>query len=333
MTVPLPPAICAISSVGVYLPEQSVTSEAIEQTLGVEPGWIVQRSGIESRHRVAPGQATSDLGARAAQEAIERGNIDPATIDMIICATCSGDMIVPSTACWIHKALGWRPIPAFDVSATCAGFLYAMELASGLIGAGRHRSILIVAAESMSPFLNPTDRQCSGLFGDGAAAAVVSRDGWIRLLDSELGADGGLADLIILKAGGSRAPASAVSFADGDHYLRMNGREVYRQAVERMTSCVSRMLEKWQLSARDIAWIIPHQANARIAEAVGERLGVTDARLVIDMKDLGNTSGATIPIALERTRSKMKPGDLVLVTTFGAGATWGCQLYQVAPLA
>ncbi|MBL9121487.1 MAG: ketoacyl-ACP synthase III [Phycisphaerae bacterium] len=330
MTTSLPLASCAIRTIGVYLPEGIVPSSVIETNLGVEPGWIKQRTGIESRRRVSSGQAASDLGVHAARAAMAAGEVSPDEIDVILCATCSGDMIVPSTACWIHRALGWRPMPAFDVSATCAGFLYAMELVSGLLGQGRYRNALIVATEAMSPFLLSTDRQCSGLFGDGAAATVVGLHGWIRLLDSDLGADGGLAELITLQGGGSRTPTSAATVQNNDHYLRMNGREVYRQAVERMTSCVQRMLAKWSLGTSDVAWIIPHQANARIAEAVGQRLGVNDHRLVIDMQDLGNTSGATIPIALERTRPRMGAGDLVIVTTFGAGATWGCQLYQVS---
>lgn len=334
MTTSLPRASCAIRTIGVYLPEGIVTSSAIERDLGVDAGWIIQRTGIESRRRVAPGEAASDLGVEAARAAIEApapdgSRVDPAEIGMVICATCSDDMIVPSTACWIHHKLGWRPMPAFDVSATCAGFLYAMELAAGLLASPRYRSIAIVAAEAMSPFLNPRDRQCSGLFGDGAAAAIVSRTGWIELLDSDLGADGGLAELIMLQGGGSRSPASRETLDAGDHFLRMNGREVYRQAVERMTACVRGMLARWSLSTDDVAWIVPHQANARIAEAVGDRLGVRDHRLVIDMMDLGNTSGATIPIALERTRPRMSSGELVIVTTFGAGATWGCQLYRV----
>lgn len=319
----------AISGIGSCFPTATVDSATIELQLGVEPGWIEKRTGIVRRHRAAAGESSSALASQAILAALAAAAVDPGSIDMLICATCTADMILPSTACWTHRALGWKPIPAFDLNATCAGFLYAMELAGSLITSGQHRRIVVVAAEAMSHFLDPMDRQCAPLFGDGAAAAVVAEDGWLQLLDSRLMADGSMAELITVQAGGSKAPASTETVQAGQHFIRMNGREVFRQAVERMSSSVLAMLDKWRLHIDDISWVIPHQANARIAEAVGERLNLPASKLVIDMADIGNTSAATVPIAMERTRRKMRAGDLVLVTTFGAGATWGCQLYRV----
>ena len=320
---------CAIRAIGVHLPSGSVPSAALEQRLGLEAGWIEQRTGIRSRWHVPAGCASSDLAALAVRAAVANAGVPDDSIDLLVCATCTADMVLPSTACWTHRALGWRPIPAFDVAATCAGFLYAMQMAAGLLAAGFHRRIAVVAAETMSHHLDPHDKQCGVLFGDGAAAAIVEAEGWLRLLDSQLGADGSLAELITIPAGGTRRPASAATLAEGGHCLRMNGREVFRQAVDHMVGSVRRMLATWSLSLADIAWVVPHQANARIAEAVAERLQLPREKLVLDMSDLGNTAGATIPLALERARPRMRRGERVLVTTFGAGATWGCQLYEV----
>lgn len=314
-----------ISGTGSYLPEKVMTNDDWAKLVDTSDEWITTRSGIKERHFAAPDQACSDLVVEAARMAIEDAKIDKDDIDVIIVGTVCADNAYPSTGNWVQKKLGIRTIPSFDVSAGCSGFLYGMILADSFIKSGIAKHVLVSGAEVMSRIIDWEDRNTCVLFGDGAGAAVLSateEDKGIR--STYWGADGNLGELLMQPAGGSAMPASEETVAQKLHTVRMKGNEVFKHAVLRMQESAMKALELAGLDGKDIDLYIPHQANIRIIEATIKRAGIPRKKTFINIDKIANVSAATIPIALDQARKqgKLKPGDNLLMSAFGAGFTW-----------
>jgi 3-oxoacyl-(acyl-carrier-protein) synthase III len=304
-----------ISGVGSSLPPRLVPNTWFESSLETSDEWIRDRTGIKARHFVDEGVVTSDLAVEASRAALEVAGISADQIDMLICATITGDAPFPATAVWAQDKLGIS-CPAFDIGAACAGFSYGLASATAFIQAGMAETVLLVGAEVFSKILDYTDRGTCVLFGDGAGAAVVTATDSPGVEGTVLGADGGAAGILMMPTGG---------------LLQMtNGREVFKRAVTEMASSCRELLEKSGYTADDVDLLIPHQANARIMVAVGERLGIGADRSIMDVAEVGNTSAASIPIALDRAwrAGRIHEGNLVLLTSFGAGLTWGATLVR-----
>jgi len=320
-----------IRGTGSYLPEAVLTNRDLSMMVDTSDEWIVTRTGIKER-RIAPaGSAASDLGAAAARRACEAAGVEPGDLDLIVCATISGDQPYPSTACHIAARLGIPAIPAFDIQAACSGFLYALEVSRHLLKAGPYRRVLVVASECMSRLTDYTDRSSCVLLGDGAGAAVLERtetDG-CGVLDCYLMADGRQAEILHLPAGGSRAQPSFETVERRLHFMRMEGGTLFRLAIEAMTEAGRILLERNGMTRDDLALVIPHQANMRIITAVARSLGVPMRKVFVNIAQYGNMSAACSAVALdEAVRSgAIAGGDLVLMVAFGAGLTWaGCLL-------
>ena len=319
-----------IAGVGSSLPPRLVPNTWFESFVQTNDEWIRDRTGIEARHFADEGTNTSDLAVEAARRAMESAGVTPEQLDMIIVATITGDTIFPATAVWVQQKLGVR-CPSFDVNAACAGFSYGLSSANAFITSGMADTILLIGAEVFSRILDYTDRGTCILFGDGAGAAVVRASETPGFEGAVLGADGTAAEILWMPAGGTRTPASEATVAANDHTVRMpNGREVFKRAVTEMGSATRELLEKSGLSIDDIDVLIPHQANARIMGAVVERLGIDPSKAISDVAEVGNTSAASIPVALDNAwrEGRITPGDLVLFTSFGAGLTWGATLVR-----
>jgi 3-oxoacyl-[acyl-carrier-protein] synthase-3 len=325
----LPASLCSILGLGHYLPSRVLTNDELALTVDTSDQWIVERTGIRGRHCAAPNEATSDMARLAALRALEDAQLAPSDLDLILFATSTPDTPVPSTACHLQAALGCSGVPAMDINAGCAGFGYAMQLAASSIRGGLHQRVLVIGADTLTRITNYADRQSCILFGDGAGAAVVGARGRYDVIYSEIGADGTGADLIRVPAGGSRTPASLESVTTAGHTLELHGREVFKAAVLRMAECLRRAAKGVGVQPSDFDVVIPHQANARIIEAVGRQLDIGPERLVVDIGETGNTASASIPIALERARGGLRPGQLVAVVGFGAGLAWACQVLLV----
>ena len=290
--------------------------------------WITERTGIKVRHVAADDQAASDLAVRASRNALDAAGLGVDDVDCIICATGTGDHVMPSTACLVQTKLGGKPVMAFDVAAACSGFIYALSVADAFVRAGNFRRVLVVGAEVLSRFTDYRDRGTCILFGDGAGAVVLGRaepGAKQGLLAQHFVADGSQAQNLGIVAGGSRRPTTLVEIEAGTHYLRMNGREVFRSAVRTMAECCARVLGEAGFTAAELDWLIPHQANLRIIETVRERLDLDPAKLVLNLERTGNTSSASIPIALDEAirDGRVRRGQRLLMTAFGAGITSG----------
>jgi 3-oxoacyl-[acyl-carrier-protein] synthase III len=319
-----------ITGVGSSLPPRLVPNTWFEDKVETTDGWIRERTGIEARHFVEDDVDTSDLVVDAAKAAMETAAITPDQLDMIIVASVTGDTLFPATAVWAQEKLGIRA-PAFDVNAACAGFSYGLASATAFVQAGMADTVLLAGAEIFSRILDFTDRTTSILFGDGAGAVIVQASDRPGIEGTVLGADGTAADILMMPAGGTRMPASHETVDARDHAIRMpKGREVFKRAVTEMAAACRELLEKSGHTAADVDVLIPHQANARIMIAVAERLQIPAERSVLDVAEVGNTSAASIPIALARAwnAGRIKEGDLVLFTSFGAGLTWGATLIR-----
>jgi len=314
-----------ITGVGSSLPPRLVPNTWFEARVDTTDEWIRSRTGIEARHFADDGVVTSDLAVEAARIALRTAGIPAEQLDMIVCASVTGDTPFPATAVWVQEKLGLS-CPAFDVNAACAGFSYGLATATAFVESGMADTVLLIGAEVYSRILDFTDRQTCVLFGDGAGATVIQASDRPGIEGTVLGADGTAAEILLLPAGGSREPASAETVAASRHRIRMpNGREVFKRAVTEMAASCREVLEKNGHSPDDVDLLIPHQANARIMVAVAERLGIPLERAVVDVAEVGNTSAASIPIALDRAyrAGRIHEGDLVLFTSFGAGLTWG----------
>ncbi len=330
--MPAPKSVI-IRSVGVHTPERRVTNEELSRTVDTSDEWIRTRSGIGERRIAGPDENPSDMGAKAAAQALERAGLSPADVDLLVVATMTPDLPFPSTACLVQAKLGLRrDIPCFDIAAACSGFIYALQVAADMVRAGRYRRALVIGAEKLSSVVDWTDRSTCVLFGDAAGAAVVEAcdTAGVGILANLLGADGSNAELLWAPAGGSAKPASAETLAAREHYLRMNGKEVFKLAVRVMASSCEKVLAEAGVASDQVACFIPHQANIRIIEAVAAQLGLGMDRFPLNLECFGNTSAASIPLALEQAwrEGKVRHGDLVLMVAFGAGLTWGATLLR-----
>jgi len=324
----------AITGTGSYLPETVLTNFDLEKMVDTSDEWIRQRTGIAERRIAEDDTATSDLSVQAARLAIKRAQIDPLEIEMILVATVTPDTFFPSTACYVQKGIGAKNAAAMDISAACAGFLYGLDLANGLIVSGQYDTILVVGGEVFNNIVDWNDRNTCVLFGDGAGAAIIQTTEEPKgILASYIGSDGDYADIDLLgiPAGGSRMPVTSEAIDQKLDKIQMNGREVFKLGVRLMPEAAQRALSKANVSVEEIDLLIPHQANLRIIEAVGDRLGVPREKVYINVDKYGNTSAATVIIALDEAiqDGRAKPGDLILLVTFGAGLTWGSTLLRL----
>lgn len=295
--------------------------------------WIRERTGIVARRMAAPGECTSDMALKAARIALAEAQLDPKDIDMILFATVSPDEIMPNTACNLQKKLGARDCMAVDISAACTGFVYGISIADQFIKTGVYKNILVVGAEHLHHMVNYKDRDTCILFGDGAGAAILSRSKENEdsdILSIDLRADGTIGDLFILPGGGSKIPVSHEMINEGLQYVRMKGREIFKHAVRTMSDCCSAALDQAGMSADEVSWVVPHQANIRIIEAVAKHFGLPMERMVVEIEDMGNTSAATVIVSLDRAikDGRIKRGQNILLTAFGAGITSGSVLLR-----
>jgi 3-oxoacyl-[acyl-carrier-protein] synthase-3 len=315
-----------------YAPPKELTNEDLEKMVDTSDSWIMERTGIKARRIAERGSACSDLCLEASRRALADGGITPSEIDIIVVGTCTPDMPLPSTACFLQHKIGAGQAFALDVNAACSGFLYALSTADAMIRAGRGKKALIVGGEILSTVVDFTDRNTCILFGDGAGAVVLSEcpDGE-GVLSCHLYSDGNLWELIYAPGGGTVHPYGPEVEEKRMHAIRLAGNEVFKQAVTKMAEVSLEALEKNAVSVSDIALVVPHQANMRIINAVGKRLGVPEEKVFVNLDRFGNTSSASIPIALAEAREqgRLAKGDLVLLTAFGAGLTWGSALVRM----
>jgi 3-oxoacyl-[acyl-carrier-protein] synthase-3 len=323
----IPRPFAEVASVGVAVPARVLTNHDLTQTLDTSDEWIVERTGIRERRIAGPEQSVAMLSREASELAMERAGVGPADLDSIVLATASPDRLLPSTACDLQALLGAENAAAFDVGAACPGFIYALSVAEGLIASGQSRTALVVGAEKLSTITDFQDRSTAILFGDGAGAAVVrpsSRAGR-GILSSFLKSDGRLAPLLYRPGGGSSDPISERVVCERSHYMKMAGREVFKAAVLAMAEACDEALSRAGVAAKDIDILVPHQANLRIIEATAKHAGIPMAKVMVNLDRYGNTSSASIPLALDQAvaEGRIKPGSLVLLVAFGAGFTWG----------
>ncbi len=319
-----------IVGTGSYLPERILTNTELESTLDTSDEWIVTRTGIRERRIAADGEYTSDLATKAARKALDMAGLSADDIDLIIVATVTGDLSWPATACLVQHKLGARKAFAFDLSAACSGFVYALATADNFLRAGSARRALVIGAEIFSRIVDWEDRTTCVLFGDAAGAVVLEQqDGDRGILSTHLHTDGSCWDLLYQQGFGSRSSSDA-NGADKPPYIQMKGNEVYKVAVRSLYDVALEALQANNLTVDDLTWFIPHQANIRILEAAAKRLGLAMEKVVINVSRVGNTSGASIPVALdELNRSgKLRQGDTMLLDAFGGGFTWGSALVR-----
>lgn len=315
-------------SIGAYVPKDILTNSDLEKMVDTNDEWITKRTGIKER-RIANGEVTSDLGYKAALLALERSNLDKSDIDAIICATITPDYFcMPSTACVIADKLGLKGVTAFDISAACTGFIYLLELAKSMVESGAKKNVLIVGAEKTSTIMDWSDRSICVLFGDGAGAAIISASNDNPIVDVHTSSDGSKGDLLITPGCAIVNPASEQTIKNRLNFMKMSGNDVFKIAVNTLTKDVVDILEKNQIPSKDIDLFIPHQANLRIIEAVKQRLNFSDSQCVVTVQKYGNTSSASIPMAMNDAyeSGRLKNGSLILLDAFGGGFTWGSAL-------
>lgn len=321
-----------LAGTGSYAPRKVLTNNELAETVDTSDEWIVTRSGIRERRIAGEGELTSDMAAAAGRKALQAAGIPPEEIDLLIVATTTPDMPFPSTACLTQHKMGLSSLAAFDLQAACSGFIYGLETGVGMVRSGAYRNALIIGAERLSSIVDWQDRQTCVLFGDGAGAVVISpnhdpKSGW---LGAQLGCDGSAVDLLKLPGGGCQVPASLDSLEGRQHFIKMSGREVFKTAVRVMEQSARQILEHHGLTADQVDCVVPHQANVRIIETLATRLGIPMGRFFLNIDRYGNTSAASIPIALDEAvrGGRIQPGDLVLMVAFGGGLTWGSSLIR-----
>jgi len=325
----------AFRSIGAYVPERILTNADLEQMVDTSDEWITKRTGIKERHLAAEGEYTSDMAARASEIAIERAGIGREEIDLIVCATVTPDYFnMPSTATVIAHKLGIQNVQAFDISAACSGFVYALSVARAFVESGMKKNVLIIGAETFSRIVDWSDRGTCILFGDGAGAAVISAttDRDEAIIDIHASADGAYTDMLITPAPGSVHPMSQETLDAGLQYVQMKGNETFKLAVKTLTKDVKDILAKNAIDPQTIPHFIPHQANYRIIKAVGDALGMTEEQVVLTIHKYGNTSAASIPMAINDLyeAGNLKHGELMLFDTFGGGLTWASAILPFA---
>ena len=314
-----------IAGTGSHLPEKRLTNEDLSKLVETNDEWIIQRTGIKERRIVATGESTATLASHAATRALKSAQLEPKDLDLIICGTISPEMLTPSTACFVGASLGLDKTPAFDLSAACSGFLYAMDTAAAFLKAGRYKNVLVIGAETLSRITDYTDRQSCILFGDGAGAAVLQRsdDPSKGLIYSSLYADGTGWEMLHCPPG-SRFPINETLVAGRQQFLKIKGREVYKFAVQRFEELILDAMNKCQLTPETISLIVPHQVNQRIIDSAMDKLKIPSSKAFVNIDKYGNTSAASIPIALDEAMKagKIKSGDTLVFVAFGAGLTW-----------
>jgi 3-oxoacyl-[acyl-carrier-protein] synthase-3 len=320
----------AITGIGAYAPERVVTNDDLSQMMETSDEWIVERTGIRERRVAADDEALTDLALPAAREALEHAGVEPSSVDLVIVATVTPDMAFPSSAAIVADELGASDAAAYDLSAGCTGFMYAVAQAYGMLAGGLAHRALVVGGDVLSRILDWSDRGTAVLFGDGAGAVVLDRVAHGGFLGFELGADGSGGPQLYLPAGGSRAPATAETVAGNKHFVQMNGREVFKFATRVLVSSAEKVLAECGKSVADVDVYVPHQANVRIIEHAAEKLGIPKEKTVVNVDRYGNTSSGSIPLALADAEDdgRLKDGALVLMTGMGAGLTWGSGLIE-----
>ncbi|MDK9693148.1 MAG: ketoacyl-ACP synthase III [Sulfurimonas sp.] len=329
-------AYAAFRSIGAYVPSKILSNEDLARMVDTTDEWITKRTGIKERRIASSDEFTSDMGAKAAQIAIERSGIDKSQIDMIVCATISPDYFcMPSTAAIISTKLGLSNATAFDISAACTGFVYVLSIAKAFIESGMKKNVLIIGAEKLSAITDYNDRGTCILFGDGAGAAIISatQDKSEAIIDVHTGADGEFADLLMSPNGGSGSAHDTLDQEAGNCFMQMKGNETFKVAVKTLTKDVVDILKENSIEASQIKHFVPHQANLRIIKAVGDALKLEDEQVVLTVEKYGNTSGASIPMAINDIyeSGRLKSGELMLLDAFGGGLTWGSALVPFAP--
>ena len=322
---------CSVTGVGSYVPTRVLSNEELSRMVETTDEWITSRTGIRERRIAAADESTSDLAAKAAVRALEFAGVAPEQVDLIIVATITPDMLFPSVACLVQERIGARRAAAFDLEAACSGFIYALEVGQQFIMSHTYDTVLVIGAEKLSSIIDWTDRNTCVLFGDGAGAVVLqNRPRSHGLLTACMGADGSKSGLLCMPGGGSRIPASPDSIASRLHFLRMDGRETFKNAVLAMCTAAQEALRRCELRVDQIRCIIPHQANRRIIEAVSERLDAPPDRVFVNLDRYGNTSAASVAIALDEAvrGGRIQKGDLLLLLVFGAGLTWGSAIIE-----
>ena len=317
-----------IIATGSYLPTNVVTNQDLEKKVDTTDEWIRTRTGIQRRSIADSEQATSDLGYEAAKKAIERSGIDANEIDLIIVGTCTPDVPTPNVGTIIQEKIGLKNFPAFSIEAACSGFIYAINLANKFILSGDSKCALVIGAETLSRITDWEDRNTCVLFADGAGAAILKPSNDPGIVHSKLGANGAYSDLLYVPYGTSKRP---VKEERNDNFLQMRGNEVFKVAVKTLERIAMDSLKEANMTADDIDWFIPHQANIRIIQAVSKRLNISEDKVVISLTNHGNTSAASIPLALDQSirEGKIKNGDTVLLQSFGAGFTWGTVILEI----
>ena len=321
----------SIAGVGSYVPEKILTNAELEKLVETSDEWITSRTGIKERHIAAKDEFTSDLATKAAERAMKSAGVTADQIDLIIVATITPDMPFPSTACLVQQKIGATRAAAFDLEAACSGFIYGLEVGQQFIMSRTYDTVLVIGAEKLSSIIDWKDRNTCVLFGDGAGAVILqNREKSHGLLTAVMGADGSKANLLYMPGGGSRCPATSESVDARLHYLRMEGKETFKHAVQAMVSAATEAMRRCDVDITKIKCVIPHQANRRILDAVGERLGATPEQVFCNVDRIGNTSAASVAIALDEAvnTGKIQRGDLVLLVVFGAGLTWGAAVIE-----
>lgn len=320
-----------LRGIGSYVPEKILDNKELSLKVETSDDWIRTRTGIRERRIASFDQPTSELALNAARKAIEAAQIQPDQIDLVIVATITPDMAFPSTACILQHKLGLGKVACFDLEAACSGFLYSLDVADGMLASGRYRCALVIGAEKMSSILDWEDRTTCVLFGDGAGAAIIMTEGdGPNLLGFRSGADGSNPSLLHQPAGGSKQPASITSIENRDHFLKMNGKEIFKSAVRVMEKATRELLEANGLETQDVDHVIPHQANVRIVESMAQRLEIPLEKFFCNLDRHGNTSAASIPIAFDEAcqRGIFRKGEIGVLVAFGAGLTWSATLVR-----
>jgi len=319
-----------VLATGSYVPDPVVTNEDLRTTLGFDPSWIVQRTGIRERRHAPPEMATSDLAIRASRQCIERAGVDPADIDLVIVGTFTPDMPFPSTACLVQDRLGLRAA-AYDLQAACAGFMYALVMGAGAVVSGSSKLALVIGADCNSRILNPKDQRTYPLFGDGAGAVLLAAGSPEQgLISFALGADGSGGDLLSRPMSGSRMPIRGELLEQGLQYLQMDGRAVFKWAVRLLDESINDVLRASEMTAQEVSLVVLHQANLRIVYAATDVLGIDRRKVFVNLDRYGNTSGGSIPLALDEAcqQGRIARGDRILISGFGAGLAWGTAIMR-----
>ncbi len=324
---------CRIAGTGRYVPEKVMTNADLEKIVETSDEWIIKRTGIRERRIAADDQSTSDLALEAARVALDQAGLAAEDLDAIILATLTPDTYCPAGACYVQNLLGATNACAFDLSAACTGFVYGITVGSSLVRAGIHKNVLVLGAETLSRFIDYTDRNTCILFGDGAGAAVLSRaeeGDDSRLLDHYLRSDGAGTDLIIMPGGGARRPSSHDTVDGKLHFLSMQGNDVFKFATKSMQTLIETAIERNGLSVDDLDLVVPHQVNSRIIDTVLRKVDIPEEKIYLNLQRYGNTSAASVPMALHEAveEGRIQAGSLVLLVAFGAGLTWGYNLVR-----